>query len=271
MTDTLTRGATLPSQVQFVEPTDANAHRLWQYYQRAYRTDDDLFVRTCNPELGVDGLTESLGPEDVARAMRMPDTVTLEACAGDDCGGFVIVRYAPRDSQMRQAFIKYCLSDIFHEDALEFRDDRERDEFLHALEHDPVLCVDEFVSLEGKEVSAALLFATYQEVCLGRLAAPDCAFFCKCLDSVRIGQCTDLEGNRPVNALTGALGLKKIATSDQIRPLMISGQDDLLNRAGLEAIPGRSTKVEAVLTFSLNFGRVDSIIRCLRAHYRAVS
>ena len=45
-------------EVRVVEPTAANAARLWQDYQHFYRGDADLLARVCDSDSGIDGLTE---------------------------------------------------------------------------------------------------------------------------------------------------------------------------------------------------------------------
>jgi hypothetical protein len=253
----------LLKRVRLAQPTAENVERLWKCYQHAYRDDNDLLMRTCSKDLGIDGLTENLSPDDIAECIRMPDCVVLEVEPLDsaDQGGFVIVRYASREIASRDRFNAYFLENVFPQDVLRFRTNEDRVEFLKILEHGEVAYFAEFVSTRGRSATTALVLGAYQEVCIRRLGVASCPFVGKCLDSVQIGRCRNLKGNQPVKALAEKLGLEKIALCDQIRRLHLQERSVALSGALPElADASPPATIDAVLTFALYCGNTQTAV-----------
>jgi hypothetical protein len=255
--------------VRIIRPTADNAQRLWLDYQHSYRGDDDLLLRACSPEMGVDGLTENLTADDILASMQMPDTITLEAGSAEiaDTGGFVIVRFATQEHGSRQGFRDYFLHKVFPEDALQFGTKEEQSEFFERMKEGLSLYFVEFVSRRGRAASAALVLAAYHEVCVKRQKGSSCTFVGKCLDSVRVGSCRNVNGNRPVKTLAESLGLRKVAVCDQLRTLHVPA--NACSHAREKANVSGDT-VDAVLTFALYLGETRLAFERIRRQLDAL-
>jgi hypothetical protein len=250
---------------QVVEPTLANAARLWRWYEEVFVTDQELLARTCRSDLGIDGVTEELNVDDFYHALHMPDTLALEVVPANEGqgGGFVIVRYSNRDDDSRARFKEYFFKDVFPIDALQFRSSEDRMDFLRGVDRGQVCYLAEFVSRGGRKVSTALIQAAFEIVCRGRSRGPFTVFG-KCLDAVQIGHCKNSRGNRPVKALAESLGLRKLAWCNQVRPIHLSDQLDL--RVYGFPKPTASIRLfDAVLTFALYVGDATRALECLSA------
>ena len=255
-TDSVKNRAPRPSlpRVHLVEPSRAAAERLWRYYQTAYYDDDALLARVCDPDSGINGLTEPRTVDSLLAAMSMDDTVTLEAEPPKDAasGGFIIARHSGHGA-VRAAFQQYFLKGVFHRDALRFTDSAAERDFFRTIDAEPVMYLDEFVSLAGREFTASLMLACYNELAIVRLQSPETTLLGKCLDSAQIGRCQNLKGNLPIKTLIEALGQRPIARCDQVRRLQVAARTDLLRQAFPET-PPVPDRIDCRLTFTLYFG-----------------
>jgi hypothetical protein len=252
--------------VRIVPPTAETATRFSAYYQQAYRDDEDLFARVCDPQQGIDGLTERATPAEILRVLQMPDTVAFEVVSKDatSSGGFLIVSYASGERGSRDRFKKYFLGEVFQPEGLQFASRDEEATFLQLMERGYVAYFAEFVAVGGRVVSGPFILAAYQEICVRRHSGSPFTIFGKCLDSARIGNCTNLKGNRPVKAMAEALGLVKIALCDEVRKLRTPKCADLLHLAfpHEQSIP---ENVEAILSFALYRGSARHAVDALTA------
>ena len=65
---------TLPN-ISIVKPSAEAAERFARYYERAFLDDNELAMRMCDPESGINGLTEIRTAESLLEAMEDAQTL----------------------------------------------------------------------------------------------------------------------------------------------------------------------------------------------------
>lgn len=238
--------------VRPVDPTFANASRLYECYQAALVSDVDVMkavgmIRSSSSQ--INGVTEKLGVDHFARTLSMPETVALEIPslhASEPPEAFIIVRFCSAEQSSREMFAQYLFEDVLCGKAVKYvSEDSER--LLRAiLNVGRVVCCDELVAQRHSLDVAVLLLTVYNKVVRGYLNTPNTSVLAKCLDGIQLGALASPDGNINVNRLAESAMLTRVGVIEQSR--RIQRHDYIEN---------------ATLTFSLRLGDFSRIVEML--------
>ncbi len=208
--------------VRLVSPDRESCQRLCSCYQQAFVSDAQLLAATDSPHpTAINGVTEPMNVSDFDEILRMPDTVAFEVpCDSSDVPrGFLIVRFATRERNSRQAFREYFFEKALCGQAPSFYNPNAQKQLNAALSEGNLTCSVEFLAQRNSTVAAALLMATYKYVVQDRFNAENARVVGKCLDSVQIGtSCNDL-GNLAVKTIVEGVAMQRMAIIEQHRVL----------------------------------------------------
>jgi len=222
----------LLQSVRSLSPNSHNARRLLAAYQRAYHSDRELcrMLRSSpsNPQLAIDGMTEPRTAEEFEQLLAAPDTMTLEIpsdqAPNDASLAMVVVPYATASPESIARFRQYYLGDVFAPNSLRFDEPARAHELQQVLDQGNVIYLAELVSDCCPTATLALLIAIQVLVVQRKLGLPSSALLGKCLDFVALRNGSETlainpHGNRRVKRLATSLGLRRVATASQPRPL----------------------------------------------------
>jgi hypothetical protein len=237
--------------------------RLWRCYQRAYISDKQLRLAVESPrDRCVNGVTERIHPHEIERHLHSAETIALElAPINAETNGFVIVRYATKETASRVAFRNFLFDHVAQCKSVCFVNESARRQLMAALAAGNVLCSVEFVTNGGPLHAAALLLAVYTRISIAILHDDNAYVLGKCLDTVTIGGRSNELGNTAIKSLAEGVSMNRIAVMSQLRQL-----NDANHNMDVDA--GRRTeglKLDgATLRFALYLGdcmRVKALAR----------
>ena len=218
-------------RISLIENSTEKCRSLWECYQRVFVSDDALItsVSRDNSRKPINGVTEVLSVEDFQNSLSMPDTICLglkDEYASNAVTGFVILRYVGTRSDKIELFKEYIFKLVLCGLPIEFTDKDSEEFFNNSLRAGDLMCSDELVANRSGTLATAIMIAGYKHIALDILENPDTNMIGKCLDSVKIGDLESAEGNIGIRRVVDGLGLRRVGTVRQFRPICLSNNSN---------------------------------------------
>ena len=200
--------------------------------------------------------------DDFQRLLTLPDSETVEIPRPGEPQApplaFTVLQYATADERSAQRFRDQFLRDDFAAETLQFVGPAQRRQLDEALGRGRVVYLKEIVSGESSAATLALLAASYIGVVQRVLGPGGVTILGKCLEAVAVAGMRNDLGNQPVKRLASSLGLQRLASGFQQRPLRLSPRIAL--SVG-ERQPGEA--IQAELEFGLYCGGDEAVRRMI--------